>query len=370
MSAMRVVKRRSRSILLLAFLPLLWVALAKGAMSVSDVNDVSHEERAALKNKPCSNIMHECMEKHVPMERVARLLAVKLKDESIQETLSKLQEPGFQRDVASLIREGRTEWVYKSGIPLPKDSDGCAEDLLTVLNNPRFVKLVQELPRMSKGEMLGIMRGDLEASLAEYDKSYEFFFPAALKHYDGIKHDLSGKSIAMSLETMGLRERVLVLLMLAGHLQLRDCQPTIQKIVDYAIQQRDRLYDETQYRYDFAKNVLDQETLYHRQILATALLQTSLLPKEAEQALAAIGAKYQERKVKPYDQMLTLVYLPHLPKGEKMKTLRVLDDEKGTIAIRVVEELDDSQFNRLVEAVKSAGAQGGTPQKDATGPNK
>jgi hypothetical protein len=370
MSAMPVVTRCGRGVLLLTFLPLLWLTVAEGATNSGDVNDVSLEERAALKDKPCSNIMKECEDKRVPLERIARLLTVKLKDESIQETLTKLQEPGFQRDVAAMrrIMEGRT-W-YKSGIPLPKDSDYCASDLLTVLNNPRFVKLVQELPRMSKAEMLGIVRGGLEASLAEYDKSYEFFFPAALKHYDSIKHDMTGKSIAMSLETIGLRERVLALLLLAGHLQLRECQPAILKIVDYGIRQRDQLYDGTRFAYDFAKNILDKETLYHRQVLATALLQASLAPKEAEQVLAAIGAKYQERKVKPYDQMLTLVHLPHLPKGEKMKTLRVLDDEKGTIAIRVVEELDDSQFNRLVEAVKSAGAQGGTPQKDATGPNK
>jgi hypothetical protein len=368
MSAMPVVTRCGRRVLLLTFLPLLWLAVAEGATNSSDVNDVSPEERAALKNQPCSNIMKECEDKKVPLERIARLLTAKLKDESILETLSKLEEPGFEREPAALRFVARS--FYKSGVPLPKDSDYCAGDLLAVLNNPRFVKLVQELPRMPRSDMASIMVGNLEASLVLYDKWYQWFLQDALKGSAGVKNDPSGKASPMPTVKTDVHERVLVLLMLAGHLQLREGQPAIQKIVDYAIRQRDRLYDRTQFGYDFAASTLDQLTLYHRQILATALLQTSLTRREAEQALAAIGAKYQERKVKPYDQMLTLVHLPHLRKGEKMKTLRVLDDENGTIGIRVVEELDDSQFNRLVEAVKSARAQGGTPQKDAVNPNK
>lgn len=370
MSAMRVVQRCGRSVLVLTFLPLLWLAVAKGAPSSGDVNEVSKEERAALKEKPCSNIMVEYADKGVPLERVATLLAAKLKDESILETLSKLQEPGFQGDVAGLrlILEGRT-WT-KSGIPLPRDSDHCADDLLTVLNNPRFAKLLQELPRMSRNRMATLMIADLQSSLVLYDKSYQEFFRGGLEYFNSIKNDPTGKLLPMSFETIGLRQRVLALLMLAGHLQLRECQPSVQKIADYAIEQRDRLYDQTLSAYDFATVALDQETLYHRQILATALLQTSLTPKEAEQVLADIGARYRERKVKPYDQMFTYVHLPHSPKGQKMKRLRVLDDEKGTIAISHVEELDDPQFNKLVEAVRKSGAQGALPLTDAPRPKK
>lgn len=362
MNAMRILRKYGLHVFVPVLLSLLPCAPISGAAASNDFSDISKEERAALKDKACSTIMVEYGEKNVPLERIARLLAAKLKDESLLESLSKLQEQGPHSDVSTAVTEGRL--IYRTGIPLPKDSDGCANELLRILNNARFVKLIQELPAMPKAEMAALVTKEIETSLAQYDKSYNFHFEIAVKHYDSVKNDRKGKVLVPAfLELRGLRHRVLALLFIAGHLQLRESQAMVEKIVDYAVRQRDKLYDQNLFEYDFASVMLDRETLYHRQILGSALLGTCLTPNEAQQVLADIGAKYQDRKLKPYDQMLSVVHAPF-----ERKALRLLDDREGKIGIRLVEPLDDSQFNRLAEAAKNARQQGGVPKKDAPGP--
>ena len=349
-----IIKRKSwmyTSLSVLLFL--LLSSSISDAIDSNAINDISAEERAALKDKTIWGILSEREQRSLPLERVTKLMVIKLKDESVTESISKLHEPGPHSFGRVLATSGRLIW--KTGIPLPKDADGGVADLWEILNNRRFVKLIQELRTLPKAEVAVLVNRDIEASLVEYDRLYNSYFKESLKYYESVKGDLIGRAISLGPAPIssdptptleGLRNKILALTLAVGNLELRDSQAVVQKVVDYAIRQRDKLYDKKLFEEQFASLMLDSASLYNRQILGTAVLGTYLTPDEANQILADINAGFRERKLKPYDELPPAKQQPCLP---GMMALTLLDDTDGEIQIRHIEPLlDDTQFDKLL----------------------
>lgn len=341
----------------LVFLSLLISSSINGTVSPTDINDISAEERSALKDKTIWGILSECSQKSLPLERAAKLIVVKMKDETLVESLNNLHE--LDSNIFAIPPEISGKLRIETRRPLPKNSDSDVIDLCQVLDNRRFAKLIQELPALSKVEVAALVTKEIELSLSEYDKMYSFYFEKALKYYDSIKSDPIGKGILPGLPSnnpdrtptlKGLRHKILALMLIAGNLELKESQTAVHKVLYYAIDQRDKLYNKEIFEEKFSSLMLQLVSLYNRQILGTAILGACLSLDESKQVLANVNAGFKERKLKPYN---------HLPSAENilvlgMRSLVLLDDKDGKVSIRHIEPLDDSQFDKLIDATMKA----------------
>lgn len=344
--------KKKLNILLLIFLSLSFSVCANKAIASIEPNNISLEERAALKDKTIWEILFTAKSKSKSLEEVVTLIVIKLKDESVLESLSKLHETGLYTWPPSYATAGNLR--LQTVIPMPKDHDRT--DVLQIINNRRVVKLIQELPSLSKAEVAGLVNQEIEASLTEYDKLYNSYFEKALKYYNTIKADPVGRGILPALPSnspdrtptlKGLRYKILALVLIAGNLELQDSQSAVQKVVDYAIRQRNKLYDTELFEEKFSSLMLRLVCLYNRQILGTAVLGTYLEPNRREQVLKETNNKSKTRKLKPYDQIP-----PDNLFG--MGSLVLLDDIKGQVKVKYIQALGDSKFDDIVNAATEA----------------
>ena len=115
-------------------------------------------------------------------------------------------------------------------IPLPPSYD--RETVMLILNNRRHVKLMQDLTALSKKDAAALINKELPSALKTYEKLYDSYFKNCRKgKVAGFAMSHKDKSPTL----LGMKQNVLSLVMLTGHLELTETKAQVQSVLDHAI---------------------------------------------------------------------------------------------------------------------------------------
>ncbi len=275
-----------------------------------------------------------------------------LEKEPIQLSLARLDEYG-------MYTWGR-EWIYyekgmyaKDDIPLKPGV--CRKDMICVMANRRFLRLIEELGRLPKAKAGELVGKDIVSTLSVYRKLWDEQMECTdqlkkVQYKDPNKSTraLPAYKIDGRPTLLGVRFKMLALLAIAGNLQLREAQSAVMEVIETAIQQRNELYDNPVYFEPSAAHMLVEASLYNRQILATAALGTSLDFHIQEEIVKAVGCSFKTEKLQRYTASITR-YGRRADEYERMK-----NPPEGSLTVRYLKPLSDSQFGRIVNAISKA----------------
>ncbi|MCB2155361.1 hypothetical protein KQI84_10780 [bacterium] len=268
-----------------------------------------------------------------------------LDGESTQESLENLSDVNmFFWPGAGVDMGGISPTQY---IPVPSDENDWT--LATIYSNRRFCKLLHEMAELPKSEAAAAINAELETALQSYRELER-------REIEGIQRsyvenpDREPLPIGFVIEQhegedppiLGYRYKILSLVLLAGSLELDECLPSIEVIVQEAKRQRDGLYESSLppiVRYQFLK----AGSLYSREILATGVLRSTCSSAEFGKLLEASGLALCATELPPYNAALTRFDLP-VRSGPLSA-----DFTGGSKGIACASAMDDDQFEALLK---------------------
>ncbi len=277
-------------------------------------------------------------------DQAARVMQV-LNGESIQLGLSRLDEYRMYIYWALYDDSG--------GSSLPLKPRIGEEDVFYVLANRRFIVLFDRLSKLPKAEAGRAVGDELAAAVRQYQQWWEEKMQVMefLKRKD---YQQAGKP-RPHLELIrddggptlvGVRLKVLALLMLAGNLQLQELQPLVTQIVEMGVAQRNQLYKSEANSANPAGPELVQMGLYQRQILATAALGTALEPARQEEV-----CKKAEADMKRVDLIKNFKECARFPEYKQDLP------KEGQLIVSRVGPITDAQFDAIIAEVGKARTQ-------------
>lgn len=272
-----------------------------------------------------------------------------LKAESWQKSMSRLDEIFLYIWPGELFIEGKAALIT-THIPLEPSVDEV--DLVAILGNRRFLKVFQDLSLMEKEEIIGPFLQEFTSTFSDYLTSFNTYMN---KNEQKFKSNLKAEPneprkglgfnnyISGSLPTLrALRYKVLALTLLAGNLEIKEAKPVIKQIVEFALEQRNVFYDSEKYDKLDAVIMLSQASLYNRAILAAGILGTSG-KSDTTEVLSEIKCEFDIKRLACYDASVIKYDLP------SQTNFATPDYSKGELTFRCIEELNDSEFDRIVE---------------------
>jgi hypothetical protein len=273
----------------------------------------------------------------VIQERIDKQIA-ELKGESLAESLKLLSEvemylwPGYRGDRTGEMR-----------MPLAKDAGRL--DLEEIMSNRRFLKVMTELAALPKDQAGKMVAREMEEGLPVYEKLLEASIaklvnginnaPPGVAHSSGLSMQINNnKDHSPTLK--GMRLKVLALVLAAGNLDLTDANDAVRAVATYACAQRDELYKPHDVLSEADRfHILQDATLYNRQILAAGMLQHSG-PK------ARPGEdRWEGRKLTKYDARTTAYDTMAGAQGP-------LDYLNGAILVMYPVALTDAEMNTVM----------------------
>jgi hypothetical protein len=281
-------------------------------------------------------------------ERIDMLIHV-LEKETTQQSIAKLDE--YNMYVWGV------EWLFYQddsyGIKaIPLETGKGQKDVICIMANRRFVKLIEELSKLPKATAAVLIKNQIAKTLPVYRKLWDEFiegsnFGKKAKYKDPEKRNrpMSSYKTHGRPTLLGSRFKILALLAIAGNLQLQETHAAVVEVMDFAIEQRNELYDDPTYSKSAAAYILVEGSLYSRQLLATALMGTSLDLSDQQQIGKSVNAEIKTVKLQPYTAVVTR-YGRLSPEYEIMK-----DPTTGTLPFRYVSPISDSQFEQIIKAV-------------------
>jgi hypothetical protein len=250
-------------------------------------------------------------------------------------------------------------------LPLKEDED--VFDIEFIKSNRRFRKVLYEISLMPKKNASDLVKMELKTSFEIYKtkaqdslKKLEALTSQNLNnansggvpgkdwqplHFGFTLVDKSDGSVSFS----GLRLKLFTLMLIAANLELYETNPLIVEISEEAVRQKGLFSDESRYWSLDGAILLRNFSLYNRQILGTALLQTIPSPEKAETIRNQIKAEYLEDVLVSYNAAQT--------KYDFFENRGNVDWSKGRVTVKHISSLSDSKFNTLFEASKSKALQ-------------
>jgi hypothetical protein len=266
-----------------------------------------------------------------------------LRRESTAESVKQLREvemfywPGYRFDGAG-------------SIALPLAADVGSHWVDQILSNRRFLKVFDELSRMSPAQAAETINNQVRESLPIYRsllakdmatlKRNRAALPPGTPSTAGLSLQISNNSDGTP-TLNGLRLQLLSLALVAGNLKLTEAKASILELVHQAESQRQLLYqpDPVLIKADrFC--ILADASLYQRQILATALLGAAGPPIEAKKPDAGVTALPYRVEVLPrFDTRVTRYDQAAGAEGANDPA-----NQEGQLRLRVLEPLTDEQW--------------------------
>jgi hypothetical protein len=232
-------------------------------------------------------------------------------------------------------------------------------DVGQVASNRRFLKVLEELTKLSKDEASRLIIAEIERSLTEYQKL--FVNDLAQRFGPDSKNDAAKDSscvVAVVYQTssnngetptqLGERYKLFALALCAGNLGLEKCHSVLLKVAQRA---KEDYWKLRQYKdpndVTTAWLVAVQGGLYNRQILGTGLLGTS--PK-----LGGLdGARRFHLELKSLPLPLYDVQATQFDLHGRVGAVPV-DYSRGRLMLRYLGDIDDQLFDALLAAVEGA----------------
>jgi hypothetical protein len=342
----------------LNFLVILLLLLQRPVLATNDTNKLEPNTVAKLFEP---NVMYS------HQGRIDKIIRI-LEKESVEESLAQLSDfylymwPGWGWTIGK---------AHKIEIPLPETIG--KDKILDILGNRRFLKVIEDLSLLPKEQAESLVNKEITSSLQEYKELFGDFLKENEKFFEkdfkirqqtheviGFPGYIPGGKPTLS----AMRYKVLALVLIAGNLQLKQTQPAITKVLETAIEQRNRFYNKNLWHEADSFTVLTMASLYNRQILATGVLGTFIETDKAEEILKKAGCKMASEKLTHFYSPVALYDLSHFLEG------KATDYSKGELTIQYLAPLTDSAFDALITAIKAQHQEPVTPEDSNKPANK
>lgn len=235
----------------------------------------------------------------IPMQMRVADFVLRLKQESSQESIANLSD---------------ARMFYSPGIPdrggrgmIPTHDLDELQVLDRICSNRRFVKILQDLSKLSKREASDLVAAQIDISLplykSMYDKTYTDLVaarsdPTTRPTTSGLTFQTANNPDGTP-SLLGLRLQILGLLLVAGDLDLADAFPSIERAAAVALKQRSTIYETSAIARIDRLVLLREASLYNRSILATAAVGPRQRPN-TERVLRKLNGF--DATVTPYDK--------------------------------------------------------------------
>ncbi len=213
-----------------------------------------------------------------------------------------------------------------------------------IFGNRRFLKVLAESQDQT-GSSGAVLRDGLKTDIAGYLAKYEIMFESLKSILE--QDSTAARSVAFStadrmdpLETPtinGMRLKMLSSILVLSHLRDRQAFETVLKISNLAIKQRDQLFADQDIPPGAKYSIISRVSLYHKRILATALLNMSGENEIAEKY------EWEEFKMVNFDAKAT-PYDRHVVRG-----VEKIDYPPKDRIVRLIVPLSDNEFSALMK---------------------
>ena len=291
----------------------------------------------------------------LPIEvRVSMIIQI-LDKETVKLSLSRLDEYNMYTWGGAWIDYEKSTWSGEKEIPLKPGV--CRADLIAIMANRRFLKLMEKLSQLPKEKAADLLGKEIISALSQYtklwDEQMEYSEFLKLKQYR-----TPGKPTrAIPDLLVAVRLKVLALLLLSGNLQLNGTQPAINNVLQAGIRQRKMFYENPIFDKGACAPMLVWAGLYQRQILGTAVLGTYVDSAKQKEILKQFGCKFKSEKLTRYNSAVTRYGPRH------SRDFVPVDYSKGELTVKYLEPLNDSKFDDIVNAAIKARQLNMTPTK-------
>lgn len=249
-------------------------------------------------------------------------------------------------------------------VEIPLSKEGDVRNIKKIMSNRRYRKVFAELSAMPKKQVAELVKTELLKGFEEYKKRLKDtlvelelattpnLVNSKIEGKPGVDWQpiLFGCSAVDkpdgSVSFTGLRLKLQALIKIAGDLKFSDVHSIIVDMAEEAVRQRELFYDGTKYWSVDGSTLLQYYSLYNRQILATALVETSADIEKAKKAKDDVKAKYIEETLTSHDAAYTKY---------DMRFPHKIDWSKGHINVRHLSPLNDEEFDNILAAIKTDG---------------
>lgn len=269
-----------------------------------------------------------------------------LKSESLDQSLRRLGSDGM-----AYLRPGvkMNNALGLVEMPLGPESDREMErHVLIILSNRRFVKVLQQLLSMSKEEVSAIVNRELEQALSLYEPLIARPLTVIRKDSGFARPTAFGIVFEDNVDAppflAGQRLRLLALLLIASKLELTDCRASVIKVAQKAVSDYVLVSNKHEFDEHVAAMLMLEESIYNRQVLATALVGTCKSP--------AVDAVVQRHKLS-WKSLDLAAYDALATPFDAMRWGVTTDYSKGRISIKYVSALTDEALKELLDAASA-----------------
>ncbi len=287
----------------------------------------------------------------LPNEDRINMIIQILDKESVELSLSRLDEYmmyiwGSTWSFYWKTDYGNDEIPLKPGV--------CQKDLICIIANRRFLKLIDELSKLPKESAAHLVGREMSSATSEYTRLWDeqMQYSEFLKKKEHREPNRPTRALLMTTKDgkptlLAFRFKVLTLALIAGNLRLHGTQPEVSKILETALEQRNNFYENPIFDKIAVVPMLVEAGLYQRQILATAVLGTYVDPTEQEKILGQFRCKLKTEKLQPYN-------VPVIRYGRIYRQYGPSRFSEGDLIIKYLEPLDDFKFDGIVNAATKA----------------
>lgn len=270
-----------------------------------------------------------------------------LEKENLDKSLSMLLQ-------VQLYYPGEMSMANEGQVPkIPLDSSAGRIDVSAILSNRRFLKVLKELSNLPKEQADQKVCQHLKVAIETYNKTFKKY----MKDYGKVleenrKNPERGKPIGFisyvsdgRITLKAIRYKVLAIVLIAGQLNLPESGKYVNEVLEIALEQRKTFYNTDAFTPSNTVIMLEGGSLYNRQILAMALLGTHLPDEYSQKILQQNSKKITDYKLTSYNAAAT-------PFERSLRAMGT-DYSKGSINVKIIEPLNDSEFDKIVESVKA-----------------
>ena len=236
---------------------------------------------------------------------------------------------------------------------IPLNLSAGKTDIWAILANRRFLKIYKELSEIPKEQAdqkvyrhlvssVGIYKGLFESSVKNIETAREVNRSAGKN--PNIIVGFGGYAGPGRLMLRPVHYKILTLILITGKLKLSRSGQYLDKILEIALEQRSTYYKTDSSDIRVAAVIMEDASLYNRQILATALLGI-LSDEESQKILQQSGKKMINHKLTSYNADATIFEASARGRGP--------DYTKGTMDVKIIEPISDAEFDKIVESVKA-----------------
>ena len=191
-----------------------------------------------------------------------------------------------------------TETIDRSETPFSLSPRRGEQDFEDILSNHHLYKVWDGLNKLNRAEASAILKEELDSAIKAYQPFWKSELdklaakPAAKRGAITMGPDQIVGTPDGAVVMRGARLKVLALVWIAGSLELTNCRPEVERVVQIATEQRAQLSADEMSSMWYRTQLLSDMGLYNRQILGASLVRLAEDRSLEPEALKVAGAKW------------------------------------------------------------------------------